>query len=453
MEVAKIGFDIEEFKSIVSTAPGILEANKNSLAGAIKRGEDLFALAEQGMNQELDKLLAEYIDKIKITDKNMNTKRIPITQLLTVVAKEFTTIESNVKAPIVKAQKFRDEYATKLMNERKELERQAELKLAKEQEAIALVRDYTTNHANKYSEYIVKFKQGKTEWFNNLNLEDIETASLKIALFDNNLSDGTFLFEVAIPTLVHHSESEYQDLVPAMSLCFSALDKFKRDMIEFKRELIDLIPSKKTQLQELEAKRIEEIRLAEIETERKRVADEQLKKLREEALKASEEERIRLDAELAEKQRLEAIETQKAEEEKKERERIASEEAEKERIRKEDEAKEIERLAEIERQKSISIANVSATGASAAASVDSQASLFVEAPKVKEGWSIECLSPEAYLLLVSFWFENEGKTLSNEKIESKSLTQIKTFCEKWAAKNDEMIDSKLLVYKPVYKAK
>ena len=85
--------------------------------------------------------------------------------------------------------------------------------------------------------------------------------------------------------------------------------------------------------------------------------------------------------------------------------------------------------------------------------VDTQADLFTEAPKVKEGYDIKVLNPAGYLQLISFWFENEGKNLTNDKIESMSITRIKAFCEKYAVKNDVTIESKLLVYEPVYKAK
>jgi hypothetical protein len=54
---------------------------------------------------------------------------------------------------------------------------------------------------------------------------------------------------------------------------------------------------------------------------------------------------------------------------------------------------------------------------------------------------------------MQLWFEKEGRTLAAEKIESMSLGRIKTFCEKYAAKNEDFIQSKLIEYKPVYKAK
>jgi len=452
--VKKESFDIEAFKSLVSTAPAILTANKLSLTKAIARGDELIALAELGMTAELDKLLADYIAKINVTVKNMNKDRSPITQILTAVAKEFTSLETDVKVPVIKCQAFRDSHATTLMNERLEKERIAALKLAKEQEAIEIVRLYTVKHAEAYSKYLLEFKTAKNEWFNSLTLETIEMAALKIALFDNNLSDGTFMFNIINTTLwLYHTESEYNEIVPAISLCYGALDKFKVDMSEYKRELIDLIPSKKIQLEELETARLLEVKAQEDEAERVRLANIEKERLKKLAEQADAENKIILDAQLLETERLEKIKTDKAAEEKKVRDALAEKEANAEKLRQAEISDKLLLEAKETQQKTVSQANVQATSQSASAMVDNRANLFTEAPKIKEGYSILVTDPEAYLLLVQFWFENEGKSLSIEKIENKSIAQIKAFCEKWAAKNDEMIDSKLITYKPIYKAK
>ena len=76
-----------------------------------------------------------------------------------------------------------------------------------------------------------------------------------------------------------------------------------------------------------------------------------------------------------------------------------------------------------------------------------------ETPNVKEGYSIQLKSTAGYLLLVQFWFEKEGKTLAVDKFEKMTFDRIKRFCEAYAIKNDEFLESPLLSYEPVYKAK
>lgn len=52
-----------------------------------------------------------------------------------------------------------------------------------------------------------------------------------------------------------------------------------------------------------------------------------------------------------------------------------------------------------------------------------------------------------------FWFEREGKNLPNEKIEKKSIAQMKKFCEDIANKDGEIITSNFITYKEVVTAK
>lgn len=68
---------------------------------------------------------------------------------------------------------------------------------------------------------------------------------------------------------------------------------------------------------------------------------------------------------------------------------------------------------------------------------------------VKKVLQIEVLNPSGYGQIFMFWFEREGKKLSNEKIEKKSIAQMKKFCEDTANANGEIIDSSSLVYKEV----
>jgi hypothetical protein len=55
--------------------------------------------------------------------------------------------------------------------------------------------------------------------------------------------------------------------------------------------------------------------------------------------------------------------------------------------------------------------------------------------------------------LTQLWFEHEGKTLPVDKFEKMTFERIKSFCEKHAAKTEELIQSKLIEYETIYKAK
>ena len=72
---------------------------------------------------------------------------------------------------------------------------------------------------------------------------------------------------------------------------------------------------------------------------------------------------------------------------------------------------------------------------------------------VKKTLSIEVSNPAGYGQIFMFWFEREGKNLPNEKIEKKSIAQMKKFCEDIANKDGEIITSNFITYKEVVTAK
>ena len=448
---------IDEFKNLISTAPNVLAENQESKSKAIEVGKSLIEEAKQGMNDVIDSKLANYIEKVKKTKKAMNDKRSPFTQMMTIISKEFTSLENSLDEPLNEAQCIRNEYATKIMQERQEAEKQAQLKLAKEQEAIEIERLFRIGYASASEDYILDFKKSKLEWFNGLTLETIEAAENEICNFDNNLRDSQFCFQVTLPLSVkYHSVEEKVDITGKITqgLCYSSMGDFKRSMGDFKQELLDLLPSKKNQLLEIERLRLEAIEIQKAEAERQRKAEEDAAEAKrlldlEQDLekKAKMEEDARVAALKAEEQR------QLAESEELERKRKLEEAEELERQRQESARLKAEEESNQNKQEAEAEAAVQAAGQSVNAMVDSQVDLFTEATKVKESYNIEVLNSGGYLQLVAFWFENEGKNLPCEKIESMTFGRIKTFCEKYAIKNDTIIDSKLLFYKPIYKAK
>jgi len=69
----------------------------------------------------------------------------------------------------------------------------------------------------------------------------------------------------------------------------------------------------------------------------------------------------------------------------------------------------------------------------------------------RTGYDMIVKHPSAYAYIFQFWFDKEGKNLAIDEIEKKSLKQMKTFCEKYAHKNDETIQSPYIEYKEIVK--
>jgi hypothetical protein len=454
METALV--KVEDFKALISNAPAVLEENKTSYASALQRGEELIVLAEAKMDDVIDGQLSVYIQRSKLTVKTMKEKREPFTQIMTAVSKEFTSLESALKEPVDRCQKLRDSYATKKMEERREQERLAALKLAKEQELIEAEKDYRIKYAGACANHMLSVKQKEMSWFNSLTIDKAESAESVIALIGSTETETVFCFTVAPYDFRYATQADFEEKFTAaerQALITEAFDAFKKEIALFRRELLDMLPSKIKQLEEAEAARL----AAEAEAKRKAEEAEAARLAAEIARKAAEaaeaEDRAKLEAEAARMAAEAEAARKKAEAEAtRQKEAEAARQAE-ENARQAEEAARMAAEAEASRKKSEAEAALRAAESRAAAYVDTQATLFDEAPKVKEGYQIILKDTSAYLLLTQLWFEKEGKTMPAEKFESVTFGRIKTWCEKYAAKNEEFITSKFIEYKPVYKAK
>lgn len=124
VQTANLPIKVEEFTSIIQSAPGMLSKNQSSVARCNDAGKTLLDTIEANgeiNDDELDAKVADFISKTKITLNNMNKRRSPLTQLLTRIAKEFTTLENDINptnkdAVAYKLQSFRDKYAAKFQS-------------------------------------------------------------------------------------------------------------------------------------------------------------------------------------------------------------------------------------------------------------------------------------------------------------------------------------------------
>lgn len=131
--------------------------------------------------------------------------------------------------------------------------------------------------------------------------------------------------------------------------------------------------------------------------------------------------------------------------------------AEKERLEKEAEGR-AKREAEAKKQELLNFSEKQQTKIEAEKTEASLNNLFdqnysASAANVKKTLAIEVSNPAGYGQIFMFWFEREGKNLPSEKIEKKSIAQMKKFCEDIANKDGEIINSNFITYKEVVTAK
>lgn len=380
---------------VLNSAPEILMQNQTSKSKATEAYNKLTDLIEQnGMSDFYDGELSKFVEKGKKTITSMNERRKGVTQMIDLIKKEFTSLESDLKGTVEKAQTQRNAYATEKMKIKQEEDRKAQVKLAKDKEVIEFRKACGIAISRFFSDFTSEMKMRLLNHFNGLTLETIDNAGFENAnlSFDSCYPKGV---QLILPigeddAYYHLTDKEKQSIKNEFLNADYSTHKaqFKSEIQSQLRELADKIPSKKAELQTL-------------------------------ALADSEEAERLL------------------------KEKDDREKAEAERIRLEEEKKKQDAEAQ---------AAVKAAGEQAAALVDAQVSQS-EAPKVAESYEIQVTNVAGYLMLTQFWFEKEGKDLSPDKFEKFTFARVKAFCENYAKKNDEFIKNPAIIYEPKYKAK
>lgn len=384
--------EVQKLQEIVATAPEILQLNITSKTKAIEAGQKLVEMAKLGMNDFNDEQLSIFMTKAKKTIDSMNERRKPFTQIVDAVKKQFTTLESELKPIMEEVQGLRNSYATEKMLAKQEADRLSLLQLNKDKELIEIRKDFELAMSTFFNNCISGRKTEIITAFNFLTLENIENAERDLFTATTNFDTRfTLPTTLKIDTVIRYASMEDVERIMGEVLGLN----YQTKKYEYTREISNTLKEYKDKLPSKKAELIE-------------------------ISKAGEQEKKRLEA-LAIKRQQEEKAAQEAQQ--LEREKKAQEEA-----------------------------AINASAATAGAMIDASVA-NVEAPNVKEGYSIQLKSTAGYLLLTQFWFEKEGKGLAIDKFEKVTFDRVKRFCEAYAAKNEEFIQSPLIEYQPVYKAK
>ena len=388
--------NIEKIQGIIAKAPMVLEQNRESRENAIKAYENLKQLAESnGMSDNLEVQLARYVKKSRDTVKVLNERRKPFTQMVDALKKEFTGIENDLKAAGDDLQKYRDSYAAEKMAEQRERERQAALKMAAEKEKIRVKTEMESKLSENYLNYVSDVKNKMYNMLENATLETIEQVKDKIYKLKPDFSPEKYNSiepkVAADSTLI--GKQEYDNILTDVmdDVTFETIKAdFSKSILAYRKELLDKIPSKMEELKEI--------------------------------AKANQAEREQMESEAKK--------------------------------RREDEQERIRQEAEAEKRRKSEDANAKAAGELLEATAANQAEIdFEDSPRVKENVEIIVKRTAGYALIFQFWFEKEGKSLPAEKIERKTVKQMKSFCESYTLKTGEIINSPFIEYKDVYKAR
>lgn len=393
----------EEVTELVSTAPQTLNQNRNSVARCNDMGKTLLDTIEsvgEIDSDDLDNEVSAYINKAKITVRNMNTRRSPLTQLLTRIAKEFTTLENEINPTTkdsipARLQAYRDKYAAKKIAQQKAIEEAERRRQATENEKLEYRTELTLSMQKYYTVFFEERAVELENLFAGLTLSNFDKQSKQVVEFSTEYNASEhfkgFRDDFRFVYLQNDDINKIKvEVVPP--LLEDCKKRFRDDIQSMKDDLVIRLPSKRKDLE-----RIEELRKQDAEAAAR--AEEATRKREEEEQKKREEEQKKREAE--EKLRLEAQAAQ----------------------------------ADI-------FASFNQTAAAAPTTIST----------AKVTKKINVHNAKGFLEVYQMWFIGEGATLPLAELEKIHKKMI-TFCEKKANKDDEFIQSAFVEYVDEVKAK
>lgn len=391
---------VEEFTSLMKSAPDALGKNQKSIANCNSAGQAILdTIQGEGMTDELDAKAAEYLKKVNVTITNMKNRRAPVTQLFDRIRSIFTTDEKAIdpkdKSTIPgKIAAERDRYAALKREEerRKQQEMQRQANIEKEKGTYRLAIEQAIN--THMSSYFAEQQKNLSHIWESITLATFELKEKSIRGWSTLYPREHFdTFNQDITTYYLDAQTKANIKAEILSNKYSAFSQqYKFDMEDLRQSFIDRLSSKKQELIE-------------------------------------EEELRKKDAEAA----------AKAETERKQRE-------EEERKQRELEIQQKEHEQQQKAESSIQSAQMNSLFATAAASVTTRTS------KAKVTERIKILHPAGFLEIYQMWWINEGQNLTIEELEKIHKKMI-SFCEKKANSDDEMkIKSKYIRYEEEVKA-
>lgn len=391
---------VEEFTSLIKSAPDALSKNKNSIMACNQAGQSILDTIEgEGMTDTLDVKAAEYLKKVSVTIKNMQARRSPITQIFDRIRSIFTSDEkaidpkdtTTIPGKIVQA---RDQYAAKKRLEEKKRQEEAIRRSNIENEKTSYKAELNRLLFEHYNEYFSQKTRELEQLFNTLSLNAFDLKSKLIREFSLDYPReqfNRFSKEVSTIYLDQTTRSSIRGEVVIGKYAQFA-EQFKFEMEDLRQSFVDRLGSKKQEL----------------------IEEDQLRRTNQAAAEKAEKER--------------------KEREERERQERAAEQAKKDAER-------------IKKEHATVQANQMETLFSTAA-----ASITPATVKAKITEKIEILHPQGILEIYQMWWMREGNQLPIDEL-SKIHKKMVTFCEKIANKDDDKINSKYIRYVEEVKAK
>lgn len=391
--------NVEEISTTMENAGLILVANETLADKAVTGGQALLDTIEaEGMSDDLDSSLNSWQLKAKDAVKLLNTRRAPITQMMTKLAGLFTSQENKLdpkKADTVSAkiQTARDQWATFKANEQRKKEQEILKQQNIAKERISIKADIQSHIRTIFNQKLSAFKTDIQNKYNQLTLENFE--EIKAYISQRPIKYPIDAFRKIVPSVF----GAYLDATEVEKIIYDEREKlydelaavFHENIEAEKSNTLELIPSRVLELKEI--------------------------------AKAGAQEKARLE---------------KAAEDRRTADEL--------RLKKEQEDQEAKDKAAVQNTVALETAGSLFDTTAALAEVKETTG------KSKASEKINVLSTDGWGAIFIFYFEKEGKGLSVDDFGKKTLNQMKAFAEKNNNKSGEKIDNPFIEYVEEVKA-
>lgn len=382
-----------ELQETIMQAPEIYK-DSEARAGRIEaRAAELLDTAKEGMTDDIDSAMAEFLQLSKKSYDYMEGKRKPITQMAQAIVKLFTPLEKRVADSRTRIEKARNEYATWKMQEARRKEEEARKKAAADRERETIAADIEKAIRHTFTEHLSSSKNQLLSRFNGTTLDCAASTEktireysdvLSVSIFPQKFS-GVFPAYLTEEQVLEIREDKMATLFPKCSIHFTD------HIAAYKLDLLDKLPSRIKELEDIAAANAEEA------AKMKREADER---------------------------------------------------AERERIRLQEEAKKRAEQAE-------SDAKAQRDAAAMNAAFAQNAAIAEDTPQVKGKveYDITVTHQQGYAELFAAWFAREGHKTPLDKLAKMTPERCKTYFESLATKEGEMLESKFFKYLEGFKTR
>jgi len=383
----------EEVTSTLMKAEPVLLKNRNLFNQAEAKAKFLLDTIEaEGMSDEMDAEINKWQGNAKKALQVNNDRRTPITQILSQIASEFTSLENPLNPQKAdsyysKLQNHRNSWAKEKQEEQRKKEQEILKKKNQEQERLDLKSEAERQIRDAYTKKLFSFKNHISKLLNEMSLETFEENKVKIESVKLEYPRDAFnkLECVLFPKYIDGSEVDRIINAARINLYDELSANFRENMEVDKQDALDKLPSKKKELERMAKASAEEA----------------------EALRQQAEKRKKAEAKLLKDQQ---------------------EQAEK------------DAQAKLEQEKSMN---------SATTLFDAQAEISVlnqNAGKTKVSYVINVLNHQGWLMVFANYFEHYGNALDLETVGKKTLNQMKKDVEKLANSKGIFIEHESVEY-------